>query len=114
MALLTKAAILAAGLKTERVAVPEWDGDVIVRELSVADREALEEIYLSKKPDALAKARAFVFSRCVVGEDGAELFSADDVARLEASSGRAANRVGDAALRLSGMVPEAQDALGKD
>ena len=50
MAILGKKAILAAqDIPTEPVAVPEWGGEVLVRGLSGADRDAFEASVVEQK-----------------------------------------------------------------
>jgi hypothetical protein len=107
MALLTKDAILAAvDLPTERVSVPEWGGDVLVRGLDGRDRDAFEAslVVQAGGPVNLANIRARLCAACIVDEAGERLFSDADMDALGRKSGAALDRVFSVAQRLSGMT----------
>jgi hypothetical protein len=123
MAILTKAQILAAqDLITETVAVPEWGGDVLVRSLTGTARDQYEADFLlidtSKgKPSYdmdLENARARLVALSVVDEDGALLFTDDDVIDLGKKSALALDRVYAAAKRISGLSEEDVEELRKN
>lgn len=101
--MLDKASILAAqDLKTEVVAVPEWGGDVTVRMLTAADRDALSFSLIG--PDGKTNTqdyKAKLVARCLVGEDGQRLFADDEVQLLGAKSAVALERVFVVADRLN-------------
>lgn len=108
MSLLNRDQILNAhDIKQETVAVPEWGGDVLVQGLSGAQRDAYEATIISMRGTNaqmnLINARAKLVSRCLVNEQGARLFSDDDVRALSEKSATALQRVYDVAARLSGL-----------
>ena len=108
MALLNKAAILGqTALKTEDVSVPEWGGDVRVRELTGAERDALEMSVAGGDKTNLQNMRARMVAMACVDEDGNRLFSDADAVKLGKLSAAALDRVFWTAMRLSGM--SAQD-----
>jgi hypothetical protein len=120
MPLLTRAAILAANdIRTERVPVPEWGGDVIVATFSGADRWAFEvAVHEATKAkangnghpatpaEAVAERMEYVthlVALALVDEAGHRLFSDTDVVALGKKSGVALTRVFRVAMRLNGI-----------
>ena len=116
MALLNREAILQAqDLPTERVPVPEWGGEVIVRGLTGAERDRFEQsIVETRGKDTrvnLRNIRAKLVTLCVVDEEGKRLFKDDDVELLGRKSAVALNRIFEVAQRLSGLRPEDVEEL---
>lgn len=118
--ILGRSDILAASdLKTRTVAVPEWGGDVIVRELTGADRDIFENAMVStgadgKKTADLTNMRAKLVALSIVGEDGARLFGVDDIVELSGKSAAALDRLFDVAQQLSGIGSAAVEDAGKN
>ena len=116
LAHLSRDAILAAkSLRTEEVAVPEWGGTVLVRELSGRERDEWEASLAVMRgktmvPD-VANIRAKLAARTIVGDDGEPVFTQQDVAALGELSAAALDRVFDVASRLSGLNPEDVEAM---
>jgi len=114
MAHLSRDAILAAkSLRTEEVAVPEWGGTVLVRELSGRERDEWEASLAVMRgktmvPD-VANIRAKLAARTI--DDGEPVFTQQDVAALGELSAAALDRVFDVASRLSGLNPEDVEAM---
>ncbi|WP_299231717.1 hypothetical protein [uncultured Halomonas sp.] len=114
---LTRDQILgAADLKTERVDVPEWGGEVIVSEMFGTAREEYERIIFDRNGKLVSdkSLRACLVAASVVDEEGALLFSKADVDALGRKSSQALHRVYDAALRLNGMAPDATKGAAKN
>lgn len=108
--LLTRDDILKAqDLPTERVSCPEWGGEVIVRGLTGAERDAFEQGIVETRGKNtrmnLKNIRARLVALTVVDEQGNRLFSDDDVEPLGRKSATALNRVFEVAQRLSGLTP---------
>lgn len=119
MALLTRDQILqASDIKTEAVEVPEWGGTVMVRGLTGKQRDGFEQEITQQKGAKttmnLANARAKLVQLSVIGDDGALLFSREDVSALGAKSAAALQRVFDVASRLSGLSTADMDELTKN
>lgn len=116
--ILSRDQILSAqDIPTETVSVPEWGGEVIVRGMTGTDRDAFEASVVSMR-DGAAKVdmhnmRAKLVATCVIGEDGARMFTDEDVLELGKKSAQAINRVFEVAQRLSGLTKEDVTALGK-
>ena len=118
---LSRADIESANdIRTEIVPVPEWGGDVAVRQLTGAERDAFEAGLVRSTPDGkrepdLTHMTAKLVAACMVdGVTGDRLFTDDDVERLAAKSATALRRVFDAAQKLNGMGAGAVEAVGKN
>lgn len=106
----------ADDLEREQVHVPEWDLDVWVRGLTAAERDAYEAevVQLDDAGDVhmdRQNARAKLVVKCTVDEDGQRVFEPGDVDLLGEKSGKAVDRLFDAAQRLSGITEEDLDEL---
>jgi hypothetical protein len=106
--LLTREAILSASdIKTERVAVPEWGGDVLVGTMSGEARDQWEQSLIVRKAGktepSLENIRARLVAATVVDENGARLFTAEDVVALGNKSSAALERVCKVAQQLNGL-----------
>jgi hypothetical protein len=103
------AILKAAALKTEEVAVPEWGGAVLVRELRGRERDEWEASLSVQRGGQvvrdIANIRAKLAARTIIGEDGEPLFTQQDVNALGELSAAALDRVFDVASRLSGLNP---------
>lgn len=118
--LLTREQILQAeDLKTEEVHVPEWGGTVCVRALTGDERDRYEGSMLVEKDDGTYgmrrdRLRATLAALSIVDENGAPLFTAEDVAVLGRKSASALDRVADVARRLSGLTKRDMEELEKN
>lgn len=106
--LLNKKTILeAADIKSEKVACPEWGGDVMVYGLMGREKDRFEESLINqsgrKTRLTLADATARLCVLCIRDENGKRLFSDDEVAALSKKSNAPLARIYDAAEKLSGM-----------
>lgn len=118
---LSRADIESANdIRTEIVSVPEWGGDVAVRQLTGAERDAFEQGLVRTGPDGkreadLANMSAKLVAACLVdGTTGDRLFSDSDIDRLANKSATALRRVFEAAQRLNGMGAGAVEAVEKN
>ncbi len=117
MALSKEQIISSIDLKLEKVAVPEWGGDVFISEMSGTDRDAYEMSLLVRQGDKfvqdLSNARAKLVARCLVDEDGKRLFTEADIAALGKKSGAVLDRLDDVAKRLNGLEAKAVEDAEK-
>lgn len=98
---LSRADIIGADdLKTVRIAVPEWGGDVFVRVMTGMERDEFEDFLIKGKARG---ARAELAARTLVDEQGQRLFTGDEIEVLGKKSAPALDRVFDAAQRLNGF-----------
>jgi len=119
---LSREDILATSIPSETVYVPEWDGEVIIRGLTAAERDAYEQSLIEVLPDGRTRfkrnagqsIRTSLVVRCLVDGDGKRLFSDKDIADLGEKSGMVIDRLWGIARRLSGMGAEAEDEAVED
>src|SRR5437879_418428 len=95
-------------LKRETVAVPEWGGEVLVQELTAADRDAFEASCVIKKGKSidtnLVNLRAKLVARSIIdATTGERVFADTDAEQLGQLSAAAVNRLFEVAQRLSGL-----------
>ncbi len=119
MALLSRAEILQAlDLPRERVAVPEWGGEVYVRALNGSERDSLEAWMLEMNgkgaQDLYGNMTARLAAMTMVDEQGNNLFEMGDVVVLGKKSANALRRVVDVAQRLSGVTQADMEELTKN
>lgn len=113
MTLSRDAIIAAVDAVTETVPVPEWGGDVIIKSMTGAERDAYEVSLRRKGELNLANARAKLLVRVIVNEGGTRIFSDQDAMALGKKNAALLERLYDVAARLSGMTDEAaEDAEG--
>ena len=116
MALLSREAILQVqDLPTERVPVPEWCGEIIVRGLTGVERDQFEQSIVETRGKNtkvnLRNIRAKLVVLCCVDEQGNRIFRDEDAEVLGRKSAVALNRVFEVAQRLSGLRPEDVEEL---
>jgi len=119
MALLSRDAILAADDREyEVVPCPEWGGEVRLRSLTGAERDAYEQSLVQTRGKSremnLRNARAKLVALCAVDENGNRLFSDQDVAALGRKNAKPLDRLFDVARRLSGLSEDDVDRLTED
>jgi spore maturation protein CgeB len=109
---LSKAAILAASdVRTEKVAVPEWGGDVHIKTLSGTERDAFEDGYSNEKMKNF-RPRFLVLTLC--DDKGDRLFTDAEVDALGKKSSTVLAKLFEKAWALNAFRAEDVDALGKD
>lgn len=120
MKTLNRDAILAAqDLKTQRVNVPEWGGEVIVRTMTGVERDELEGIMAMQSTKAtpaerLRNFRALTVALCTVDEQGNRLFTLEDVEALGKKSTASLTRIFTVAQVLSALTEAAVEELVKN
>jgi hypothetical protein len=119
MSLLTRQQILEAmDIKTEKVSVPEWGGDVLVTTISAEKRDAIQNILLKdpKKVSMVSveKMKVLLCSFAIVDQDGKQLFTEEDVDALYQKSSIALDRVFQAAEKLNSITGQGADELRKN
>lgn len=102
----------------EDVEVPEWGGTVRVKGLTGTERDAMEASMVEgkgKKRDVnLTNMRSKLCARCIVDEDGKQLFNEMEVPELGQKSAAALDRVFTVARRLSGLSDDDVEELTKN
>lgn len=104
MSVLSRQQILEArDLKEIKVAVPEWGGDVVIREMSAAERLEFERATLdvgARDPQFLARLLAFVM-RDDQGERFFDPSSTEELALLQSKSSMVISRLADRAFEIN-------------
>lgn len=114
MPALTREAILAApDLKPTKVEVPEWGGFVHVRQMTGADRGALEAEAMGDKKNHIATLRSRMAARCICDEAGVRLFNDSDIEALGKKSQAALDRVLAEITKANGLGDEGVTAAGE-
>lgn len=103
--MLTRDAILGqVQFATEVVDVPEWGGELLVREMSAFERDRFEQLQNRfNAGEAMPSVMAQVVSWCAVDENGKALFTVKDVDGLGRLSAAPVQRVFKAIVRLSAL-----------
>ena len=100
-------------LKTERVFIPEWEGEIIVRQLSSAEVKALQPLALQSvdiekkqvlNADALNKFRYQLIAQCWIDEEGQRVIGDNETDLLDNQAFSAIERIADAAARLNNLL----------
>ena len=121
MVLLTRDKILAADdIQQERINVPEWGGDVIVRGLTGEQRDRFENSLWKgrgkQRKVVSTNMRAKFVALSIVDEKGKLLFSPADVLALGQKSAKGLDRVFAKTQELSGLsdddIEELEGNLG--
>ncbi|MEV6737873.1 phage tail assembly chaperone [Streptomyces sp. NPDC051104] len=116
MALSRDGILGAVDIQTEKVFVPEWGDDVIVRGLTGEELDAFQGSIRQFRPTFDGKGmepvlvqdnmRAKLLVKCLVDEAGERLFTDQDASALGAKNGAVIDRLYDVASRLSGLSEE--------
>ena len=115
MAILTRDQILAKDdLKRKKVHVPQWGGDVYVRIMTAAERDAFEQKYFLSENKDLVGIRAHLAATCIVDQDGNNIFSEADIEELKKKSAAAVETVFKAAESLNALSVDSVDELEKN
>lgn len=94
----------SAQLKRKNFTVPEWGGDIIIREMSGIERLDFAE-WISESKPSLSAVIVRVVSCCCVNDSGAKLFTESDLRSLiDTTSFPSLMDIYGVARDLSGMV----------
>lgn len=104
MAALTREQILGRKPKRLVVEVPEWEGSVLIEELSVAGAQLMTVEH---------NAVDFVIAS-VINEDGTPMFSPEDRPTLLRKEFSACKRIAEAAISFNALSQPAVEAIAKN
>lgn len=114
MADLTADQIFAANdMSLVPVEVPEWNGTVYVRVMSVGEMEAYQREFAEKR-EKMENWRSKLLVRCLCDKDGKPLFTAEQVEKLGAKSVKVMSRLFDTAMKHNAVTNEDVEALAKN
>ena len=105
--MLSKSEILKCkDIESEVVKVPEWGGEVMVKGLTLAEKDDWTESIMSDGEANVKGATAKLCIMCMRDEKGERLFELEDVPVIQAKSAAALDRVFQVAQKLSGIGQE--------
>ena len=119
---LNRDAILAVNdIKVEKVPVPEWHDEVIIRGLTGDELDAFQGSIRQFRPTFDGKGmetvliqegmRAKLLVKCLIDENGDRLFTDQDAPELGKKNGAVIDRLYDVAAALSGLSEEEKQAM---
>jgi len=115
MSALTKDQILAADdMDLLEINVPEWNGSVYIRVMSVGERDAYEREWIGKRETGVEHFRTKFLQRVLCSENGELLFNADEVAALSKKSARVMARLWDKAMKHNHLMADDVEELAKN
>jgi hypothetical protein len=106
MMALTREQILgsSSALRVQRVHVPEWGGEVCVREMTAGERDRWDAWQIDHTgPDRFHDLRARLLVTVLCDESGARLFSDSDVDQITRMPAGVITRIWTVAVDLAGM-----------
>jgi hypothetical protein len=110
--MLTRQQIIDANdIETEKVNVPEWNGEVFVRGLMQIEKDKWTLSMMLQGEVSIDGATAKLCALCIVDENNQLLFTLDDIEILQTKSAAAIDRVFQVAQRLSGMVQDIEETV---
>lgn len=117
--LIGRAILQQRVLKTERVDVPEWDGEILLRALSASETAEFAKFGQSQDaatdPSASLRLAAWVIVHSWVDEAGAPVLTVDDIPTLlDSNSTDVINNLGKRAMQISGLAPDALEDAKKN
>ena len=111
---ITRDLLINHALRTERIPIPELDGDLIIREMTLAEREEFEKAALSddKRSVSFDNLLARLIVAMAIDDSGDHLFNEDDI-ELVVKMPACLSRAGETALKFSGLTSGDVDELTK-
>ncbi len=104
MSILTREEMIQAGAprKSESVHIPEWGGDVFVREITAGEYDVIQlAIYDAGKRGSNREFRARWVSAFLCDESGARLFSDGEIATIANMGAKAIDRIYEAGQKFN-------------
>jgi len=112
MATLSRDQILAAkDAEIHTVEVPEWNGSVSIKVMTVGERDAYENDWVKSKMTGMRDFRTRFLARCLCDEQGNRLFSDKDVEVLSKKSAAVMGRLWDEAMTINKLKNEDVEEL---
>lgn len=95
------------------VEVPEWNGTVYVRVMSVGEMEAYQREFAEKR-EKMENWRSKLLVRCICDKDGKALFTNDQVEKLGTKSVKVMSRLFDLAMKHNAVTEKDVEELAKN
>ena len=96
------------------VHVPEWNGSVFIRVMSVGERDSFENDWTINKHRGLENFRAKLLQRVLCDERGELLFTVDDMPKLASKSARVMSRLFNKAIQHNAVTDADVEELAKN
>jgi len=96
------------------VHVPEWNGNVFIRVMSVGERDSFENEYSLNKHRGLENFRTKLLQRVLCDERGELLFTVDEIPKLAKKSARVMSLLFNKATKHNGMTAADVEELAKN
>jgi hypothetical protein len=105
---LDRAAIIASAKpRIVTISVPEWGGDVCLREITAGQRDQWDAWQIENEGAArYANIRARLLVLTICDEHGVRLFADNDIAVVSGLPAMSIDRLWDASCKLVGLRPE--------
>ncbi|RSK77856.1 hypothetical protein EJ774_21100 [Pandoraea apista] len=111
--MLTREQILQArDLGSETVSVPEWGGDVVLGVMSGKARDSLMEAMA--EPQKTSRFQALMLASTIVDDNGAQVFTAEDVEQLQGKNPDVLARLVAVAMRINNFGSQSTAAAEKN
>lgn len=113
--MLTAEQIRASGPgQVKKVPIPEWGGEVCVRQMSGDERDTLDALLEQARAGKRVNLRGWVAATCLCDESGKRLFEEHDAALLGGKNGAAIQRLFEAAIEHNKVDRKAVDEAEKN
>jgi hypothetical protein len=97
--------------RSVKVHVPEWDRDVWIRTLPLGELQAWELACLRAKGEGVDDYRSRYLSKCLVDDNGKEIFTSEQLKRV---SGVVGARLFKVAQKHNDLDPKEIEDIGKN
>lgn len=97
----------------ETLSVPEWGGEVYIRQMASRDRDAFEA-EMANEQGRMVNFRARLAARCICDQAGKRIFTDADIEALGERSSVALGRIFDACTRLNSITATDADNAEKN
>ena len=112
--MLNRADILCkVTMAVEKIKVPEWGGEVFIREMTAAERDGWEATAFGENADKTC-IRARLACICLCDDKGARLFSDTDLPSLGKLSASALDRIFTASMKVNRLRKSDVEELEKN
>ncbi len=102
-------------MRIEKMHIPEWNGDVYIRQMSAADQDKWERESIKQGGAAnISNMRAKLVADVLVNSKGKKLFSEEDIKDLSQKCGAVLNRIIDKANELNRISEKDLEELAKN
>lgn len=109
--------LAAADIPSEKITIPEWNVEILVKGMSAGERLHLQKVSYDQKTGQVHMEKMYpdiVVSCCHDPQTGEPIFTDADKEAILSKSSAAVEKIAEVGLRLSGLGKDSQDEAGKD